>query len=105
MSFREMLTDERGNLSAARTLLSIFLAFTGTLIVLDSVAWDVPDPAYVLLGSIGVGLLAWAAGPRVAEYLGPQMGAVASGIAQAIKRPRQPELLDNDPRFREDDEG
>tara|TARA_R110000824_G_scaffold313833_2_gene500701 strand:+ start:338 stop:655 length:318 start_codon:yes stop_codon:yes gene_type:complete len=105
MSFREIHTDERGNLSAARTLLSIFLAFTGALIVLDSVAWDVPDPAYVLLGSIGVGLLAWAAGPRVAEYLGPQMGAVASGIAQAIKRPRQPELLDNDPRFREDDEG
>ena len=105
MLFREILTDERGNLSAARTLLSIFLAFTGALIVLDSVAWDVPDAAYVLLGSIGVGLLAWAAGPRVAQYLGPQMGAVASGIAQAIKRPRQPELLDNDPRFREDDEG
>ena len=105
MPFREVLTDERGNLSAARTLLSIFLTFTGIVIVLDSTVWDVPDPAYVLLGSIAVGLLAWAGGPRVAQYLAPQVGAVASGIAQAIKRPRQPELLDNDPRFREDDEG
>jgi hypothetical protein len=49
--------------------------------------------------------LTWAAGPRVAQYLGPQIGAVASSIAQAVKRPQQPDLLDNDPRFREDDEG
>ncbi len=104
MPIKEILTDERGHLSAARTLLTISLTFTGTIIVLDSTVWDVPEPAYVLLGSLLVGLLAWAAGPRVAQYLGPQVGAVASGIAQAVRRPRQPDLLDNDPRFR-DDEG
>jgi len=104
-SVKEILTDERGNLSAARTFLFGSLAFTGTLIVLDSMIWDVPEPAYVLLGSLVIGLVAWAGGPRVAQYLAPQVGAVASGIAQAAKRLRRPELLDNSPEFREDDEG
>ena len=105
MIIKEILRDERGTPSAARTFLFGSLMFTGTLIVFDSTIWDVPEPAYVLLGSLVVGLLAWAGGPRVAQYLGPQVGAVASGIAQAVRRPQRPELLDNDPRFREDDEG
>jgi len=104
MAIKEILTDERGSLSAARTLLTASLIFIGVIIVLDSIVWDVPEPAYVLMGSLAVGLLAWAGGPRVAQYLGPQVGAVASSIAEAVKRPRQPDLLDNDPRFREDDE-
>ena len=78
--------------------------FTGTLIVFDSTIWDVPEPAYVLLGSLVVGLLAWAGGPRVAQYLAPQMGAVASGIAKAVMRRRRPSLLDNSAEFREHDE-
>jgi len=102
---REILRDERGTPSAARTFLFGSLVFTGTLIVLDSTIWDVPEPAYVLLGSLVVGLLAWAGGPRVAQYLGPQVGAVALGIAKAVKSsPRRPSLLDNDPEFKEHDE-
>jgi hypothetical protein len=100
----EIFCDERGKLSAARIFLATTMAFTGIIIVLDSIAWDVPEPAYALLGSIGVGLLAWTAGPRMAAYIGPQVGAVASGIAQAVKSPRRPDLLDNDVRFRENDE-
>jgi hypothetical protein len=101
----EILRDERGTLSAARVLLTISMAFVGVLIVLDSIVWEVPESAYVLLGSWGIGLLAWAGGPRIAQYVGPQIGAVASGIAQAAKDLRRPELLDNDPRFKEHDEG
>jgi len=41
----------------------------------------------------------------VAQYLAPQVGAVAAGIAQAAKRLRRPKLLDNSPEFKEDDEG
>jgi len=104
MIIKEILTDERGNLSAARTFLFGSLAFTGTLIVLDSMVWDVPEPAYALLGSLVIGLVAWAGGPRVAQYLAPQVGAVASGIAQAAKRLRRPDLLDNSPDFKEHDE-
>ena len=104
MSIREILTDERGTLSAARTFLFGSLVFTGTIIVLDSTIWNVPEPAYVLLGSLVVGLLAWAGGSRMAQYLAPQVGAVASGISKSLTRePRRPDLLDNDPRFRDDE--
>ena len=104
MPIKEILTDERGTLSAARVLLTASRVFIAVIIVLDSTIWDVPDPAYALLGSWGIGLLAWAGGPRVAQYLAPQVGAVASGIAQAAKRLRRPELLDNDAKFKEHDE-
>tara|TARA_R110002020_G_scaffold196394_1_gene397346 strand:- start:38 stop:358 length:321 start_codon:yes stop_codon:yes gene_type:complete len=100
----EILRDERGNLSAARTFLFASLLFTAVLIVLDSTIWTVPESVYTLLGSLSVGLLAWAAGPRMAQYIGPQIGAVASGIAQAVKSPQRPELLDSDKAFKEDDE-
>ena len=104
MPIKEILTDERGTLSAARVLLTASMVFIAVIIVLDSTFWDVPEPAYVLLGSWGIGLLAWAGGPRMAQYLAPQVGAVASGIAQAAKRLRRPDMLDNDAKFRENDE-
>ena len=104
MPIKEILTDERGSLSAARVLLTASMVFIAVIIVLDSTFWDVPEPAYVLLGSWGIGLLAWAGGPRMAQYLAPQVGAVASGIAQAAKRLRRPDMLDNDAKFRENDE-
>ena len=72
--------------------------------MLDSIILAVPEIAYTLLGSLNVGLLAWAGGPRVAQYLAPQIGAVASGIAQAVKSPKRPDLLDSSPDFKEHDE-
>jgi hypothetical protein len=101
----QIVADETGKLSAARVLLVLSLAFTAVIIVADSLLWaTVPNAAYALLGTIFTGLLAWTAGPRIAQYFGPQIGAVASGIAAALVRePRRPELLDNDPTF-EDDE-
>jgi len=104
MPIKEIVTDERGSLSAARVLLSLSLLFIAVIIIRDSTILDVPEPAYVLLGSVGMGLLAWAAGPRIAQYVGPQIAGVASGIAKAVKAPRRPELLDNSAEFREDDE-
>ena len=101
---REVLTDEKGSLSAARTFLLGSLVFTGALIVLASTVWEVPGTAYTLLGSLVVGVVAWAGGPRVAQYVAPQIGAVASGIAKAIKEPVRPNLLDSSPEFRENDE-
>lgn len=104
MILKEILSDEKGTLSAARTFLCTSLVFMGVLIVLDSTVWEVPGAAYTLLGSLGVGLLAWAGGPRVAQYIAPQIGAVASGIAKSIREPKRPDLLDNNSEFREDDE-
>jgi hypothetical protein len=101
---KEILVDERGAVSAARTFLLGVLLFTGTIIVLDSIILAVPEIAYTLLGSLNVGLLAWAGGPRVAQYLAPQIGSVAAGIAKAVKGPQRPDLLDNSPDFKENDE-
>ena len=100
----DILRDERGSLSAARIFLAVSLFFTGIIIVLDSTIWEVPDPVYCLLGGLAVGLGAWAGGPRAMQYLGPQVAGMASGIAQAVKGPQQPDLLDNNTTFREDDE-
>jgi len=104
MRIKEILVDERGTVSAARTFLLGVLLFTGTIIVLDSIILAVPEIAYTLLGSLNVGLLAWAGGPRVAQYLAPQIGSVAAGIAKAVKGPQRPDLLDNSPDFKENDE-
>jgi len=104
MRIKEILVDERGTVSAARTFLLGVLLFTGTIIVLDSIILAVPEIAYTLLGSLNVGLVAWAGGPRVAQYLAPQIGSVAAGIAKAVKGPQRPDLLDNSPDFKENDE-
>ena len=101
---KEILSDERGTVSAARTFLLGVLLFTGAIIVLDSLILEVPEIAYTLLGSLNGGLLAWAGGPRVAQYLAPQIGSVAAGIAKAVKGPQLPDLLDNSPDFKENDE-
>ena len=102
----QLLSDEKGKLSAARALLVGSLFFTGALILFDIVLWgDVSNAIYALLGTIFTGLLAWAAGPRIAQYLLPQIGAVAQGIGASLtKDPRRPDLLDNDSRFQEHDE-
>ena len=101
----QILADEKGKLSAARVLLVATLAFTAVIIIADSLLWaDVPNAAYALLGTIFTGLLAWTAGPRIAQYFGPQIGAIASGIGASLTRePRRPKLLDNDPAFRDDE--
>jgi hypothetical protein len=102
---RQILADEKGTLSAARVLLSASLAFTAAIIVFDSLLWaTVPNAAYALLGTIFTGLLAWTAGPRIAQYILPQIGAIASGIGASITRePSRPKLLDNDPGFSDDE--
>jgi hypothetical protein len=102
---RQILADEKGNPSAARVLLVASLAFTAAIIVVESLLWaTVPNAAYALLGTIFTGLLAWTAGPRIAQYILPQIGAIASGIGASVTRePLKPKLLDNDPAFRDDE--
>ena len=75
------LHDERGSKSAGRLWLSVYLTFLAVLIPVDSAlaGFDVPDPAWALLGIVFGGLLAWVAGPRTVQHLGD----IASGIAQA----------------------
>ena len=75
-----LLRDERGDWSSARVGMWTVLVFLGVYIVTHAK----PDTAVLSLGgSIELGFMAWAGGPRAMQYLGPQIGAVAQGIAQS----------------------
>ena len=75
-----LLRDEQGAWSSARVGLWSVLGFTGWYIV----SHDKPDTAVLsLLGSVCIGFMAWAGGPRAMQYLGPTIGNVAQGIASA----------------------
>lgn len=76
--------DERGDWSAARVFLFIWLANAAAYV------WQRPDS--VSLGAvltfftaIGTPLIVWTAGPRIAQYLGPQVGSVVAGVAESAK--------------------
>jgi len=81
---KPLIEDERGGLSAAR---SFFVAWS--LIVVYAGFWREPyEGFWPVAGSVLLGLLAWAAGPRMASYLAPQIGEVARGIADSIGKKR-----------------
>lgn len=91
--WRQLLEDERGHLSTARTLLWVWSLFTLALIAF---AWrELPNGVLSLLSGVEVALVAWAAGARIAQYLGPQVGATASAVGQslreAVQKRRDPE--------------
>ena len=94
---KQLLADEKGKLSAARTFLAVCLAFTGFIIVTDALFWgDVPNAAYALLGTIFTGLLALTFGPRMEQDCGPKIGAIAQGSGMAVRQTRRRELWNND---------
>ena len=100
MSWRDLIQDETGATSSARTSFWVVLLVSLGLIIADAVsdAVRVPEPGYTLLGAI-VGIVGvWAAGPRIAQYLGPQIGAMVQGIGNAKRSPREPDLYRDDER-------
>jgi hypothetical protein len=72
--------DEKGQLSAARVFLGVW-----TLIVVWAAYHGPAEPFWPLAASVMIGLVSWAAGPRIAQYLAPQAGAAARATADAIK--------------------
>lgn len=76
----ELFNDERGHLSAARVFFAIW-----TLIVIWAAWHDPADAFWPVSASVLIGLLSWAGGPRIAQYLAPQVGAAAKATADAIK--------------------
>lgn len=83
----QLLHDERGKPSMARTLLFFWTVQCGIVIWLP---W-VTVGALALCGSIETALIAWAAGPRIAQYIGPQIAAVGSAIASTFRKGRDAE--------------
>lgn len=76
MKLFRVFTDEQGNASAARVFLGAELAFLW---------WQGADLSPDLIGlhsAVATFLIVWAAGPRAAQYLGPQL----SGVVQALTK-------------------
>ena len=80
---RQLVQDERGQLSTARTLLWVWSLF---VIAFVTLAWrSVSNGVLSLLSGVEIALIAWAAGARIAQYLGPQVGATAAAVGQSLR--------------------
>lgn len=78
--------DERGSRSMARALLVIELVYLWVAGGLEAAGLlEGSGPFWALHGSLVIALVAWTAGPRMAQYLGPQVAGVASGIASSLR--------------------
>jgi hypothetical protein len=81
--WRAVIEDERGRISSARCLLWVWSLFSLALVAL---AWrTVGNPVLAFLSGVEVALIAWAAGPRIAQYLGPQVAATAGAVGQSVR--------------------
>lgn len=93
MKLAQLVQDERGHLSSARVLLWLWSLVSLALVLL---AWrEVPNPVLAFLSGVEIALIAWAGGARIAQYLGPQVGAAAAGVGaslrEAVQKRRDPE--------------
>ncbi|MEA3244798.1 MAG: hypothetical protein U9Q74_01450 [Gemmatimonadota bacterium] len=89
----ELIHDEKGKLSVARCGLWLTIGVALVVMAVDvhlvvsGAEARVPNTVYALLGTMFTAFAAWAGGPRIAQYLAPQVGQVASGIAAAARDP------------------
>lgn len=93
MTWAQLVQDERGHLSSARVLLWVWSLVSLGLVL---AAWrELPNPVLAFLSGVEIALIAWAGGARIAQYLGPQVGAAASAVGQsvreAVQKRRDPE--------------
>jgi hypothetical protein len=79
-----LIRDENGKPSTSRVAFWIVLLTTLGIILICPAR--IPQAAYSLLGGTIIALASWAAGPRIAQYIGPQIGAAAGAIGQAKQR-------------------
>jgi Ca2+/H+ antiporter len=81
--FAQLVQDEQGSFSSARVLL-----WTWSLFSLVFIVWtwrEAPNAVYAFLSGVEIALIAWAGGARIAQYLGPQVGAAANAVGQSLR--------------------
>lgn len=83
-SLRTVLQDETGAFSASRTLLFAWLA-NAVLYTWQHHADDSIGLVLTFFTGIALALIAWAGGPRIAQYIGPMIGATTAAVADAGK--------------------
>lgn len=80
-------SDESGNRSMARVLLFSTSILGALLVMVDTfTSRSVPVAAYETFGLVFPWLLVWAAGPRMVQYLAPQLGATVSAITGGLTK-------------------
>lgn len=76
-----VIKDETGNYSTARVLLWVWTVVI--VIMLFSDYTHLTQAVLTFLSSVYLFLASWAAGPRIAAYLAPQISKTVSAIGQA----------------------
>lgn len=76
--------DEKGRWSAARVFLAAWLGNAAAYVWMRP---DSPSLGAVLtfFSGVAIPLVVWTAGPRIAEYLAPQAGAMVGAVAEGAK--------------------
>lgn len=97
--FYDLVKDEKGALSSARCgmwltmLLAIIAGGVDIHLVLQGSTVSVPNAIYATLSTMFMAFASWAAGPRIAQYIGPQLGQIAQGIGVSNRdKPPFPEM-------------
>ena len=86
---RELVSDESSHLSSARiglwvtVLLFALVAAVDVGLTIQRTPMRIPNAVYATLGTMFTVFASWAAGPRIAQYIGPQIGQIAQGIGGA----------------------
>lgn len=83
-SLRSVLQDEAGAFSAARCFLAAWL-LNAILYVWARADTDSIGLVLTFFTAIAGPLVVWTAGPRIAQYIGPMLGASTAAVADAAK--------------------
>lgn len=98
MRLHQLFEDEKDNISAARCgmWLTIVLAVATIVVDILRATNHVPNTVYGLEATMFMSFCSWAAGPRIAQYLAPQIGNAVSGLAAAVRDVRLPSKTDDE---------
>lgn len=77
--------DEQGNPSTARVLLLWCLVYQAAYLLAWGRQAETLGVVVTFFAALDTPLIIWAAGPRIAQYLGPQAGAIVQGVAESAK--------------------
>lgn len=80
-----ILRDERGQMSAARAFLLACLCYQALYLAVWGRDAETLGVVLTFFSAIDVPLIVWAAGPRIAQYIGPATGQIVQGVADSAK--------------------
>jgi hypothetical protein len=86
MTLFRVWTDEKGNPSSARCLLWLVVLYLFRVIEVHLTGVPVDSAVWAILTTTIMLFTAWAAGPRLAEYILPQLTGAVSAVGQALRR-------------------